>query len=301
MKVTLNPKITPFSLEPTLQCGQLFRWEKINEWWYGVVQGKILKIKQVGSELLFEGVDEAFLKSYLRLDDNLLLILSQIGRDEHIKRAIQKFYGLRIVRQEPWECLISYMCSTYKNIPAIKKAILNLSKRFGQKKTLDGYEFYTFPDSQELAQASLKELEECKLGFRTKHVLQVSTIVASGEFYLESLKRLDYENAKKRLMMLPGVGHKVADCVLLFSLDKLEAFPVDVWIKRLILTYYKDNFEHLFIQRVLNKSGLSDSDYSRIGSFGRRYFGAYAGYAQEYLFHFGRQLSTLSLPLKTRA
>jgi N-glycosylase/DNA lyase len=231
-----------------------------------------------------ERVDANFIKNYFRLDDDLPFILSRIGKDEHVRRTIRCFRGLRISRQEPWECLISYICATYKNIPAIKNMILNLSKRFGRKITFNSHHFYTFPKPSDIAQASFKEIKECKLGFRAASILETSKIVNRGEFNLEDLKKMDYEKAKHELLSLPGVGQKVADCVLLFSLDKLEAFPVDIWIKRIILGFYPNYFEDSFVERVSGKSSITPGEYEIISSFGRKYFGKYAGYAQEYLF-----------------
>ncbi len=290
MEIQLNEANTPFSLEHTLSCGQVFRWEKIGEWWYGVVGEKAVKVRQIGGRLLFQGfpekVDAQFIENYFRLDDNLPLILSRINKDRHIDRAIQVFYGLRIIRQEPWECLISYLCATNANIPAIRKMILNLSKKFGRKITLDNHDFYTFPKAEDLAQADSEEIQKCKLGFRAERVLKVSRMIKEKEFDLEALRKMDYKEAKGKLMSLPGVGHKVADCVLLFSLGKLEAFPVDVWMKRIILKLYPEHFEPCFVKKVLAKKSITSKEYERISSFGRNYFGEYAGYAQEYLFHF---------------
>lgn len=184
------------------------------------------------------------------------------------------------------------MCATYKNIPAIRKMILNLSRRFGERITADRHNFYTFPRPAALAEASLKEMKRCGLGFRAERILDVSRLIAKEKFDLEALRKMDYEDAKRELLALPGVGPKVADCVLLFSLDKLEAFPVDVWMKRIILEFYRDHFEQGFTAKILGKTSLTRREYKRVNSFGRKYFGKYAGYAQEYLFHFGRhQLS----------
>jgi N-glycosylase/DNA lyase len=295
MEIRLDEANTPLNLEHTLSCGQIFRWEKIGDWWYGVVGEKAVKVRQVGGMLLFQGfpekVDAHFIESYFRLDDDLPLVLSQINKDRHIDRAIQTFYGLRIIRQEPWECLISYMCATNANIPAIRNMVLNLSKKFGRKITLDNHDFHAFPKAKDVAQAKLEEIKKCKLGFRAEHVLEVSRMIEEKEFDLEALRNMGYEEAKGKLMSLPGVGHKVADCILLFSLDKLEAFPVDVWMKRLILKLYTDHFEQSFIEKVLAKRSITPKEYEKISSFGRNYFGEYAGYAQEYLFHSrGRQL-----------
>jgi N-glycosylase/DNA lyase len=292
MEIRLNRSKVPFSLEHTLCCGQLFRWQKLDDWWYGVVADHVVKIKQSGERLIFqvfpETQNQKFIENYLRLDDNLPSILSQISKDEHMRKAINLFCGLRIVRQEPWECLISYICATYKSIPAIKKMVNSISRCFGKKLTLDGYDFYTFPKPSILAQACPKEMRSCGLGFRAERVLETARLIDSGEFSLESLRSMEYGAARRELLGLPGVGPKVADCVLLFSLEKLEAFPIDVWMKRAATTIYASHFDSSFIKRVASKSSLTPKEYKTIGSFGREYFGRYAGYAQEYLFHFLR-------------
>jgi len=192
------------------------------------------------------------------------------------------------MRQESWECLISYICATNKNIPAIKDMILNISRRFGEKLLFDGLEFYTFPKPRDLANARVEELKKCKLGFRAERVLEVSRKVCTKEIDLEALRKMSYKDAKIELMKLPGVGPKVADCVLLFSLDMLEAFPIDVWMKRIILNYYSDHFDSSFVKKVSSKKSLTRGEYERIGLFGRKYFGKFVGYAQEYLYHFER-------------
>ena len=235
-----------------------------------------------------ERVDANFIAEYFRLGDDLPRILSRINKDEHIGEAIRAFRGLRIVRQDPWECLISYMCATHANIPAVRNMIFNLSRRFGRKITLDGHALYTFPKPTDLAGANLRGLRRCKLGFRAERILQTSKMIADEMFDLEALRGADYEDAKSRLMSLPGVGQKVADCVLLFSLDVLEAFPVDIWMKRIILKLYLGHFEQSFVEKISGKGSIARKDYEKISSFGRGYFGEYAGYAQEYLFHYGR-------------
>ncbi len=295
MEIRLDQSKTPFSLDFTLQCGQAFRWKKTGEWWYGVVRQNVVKARQNEDTLEFqthpERLNSKFFESYFRLDDSLPQIYSHIVKDKHIEAAVKNFKGLRLLRQEPWDCLISYLCATYKNIPAIKDMILNISKRFGKKLLFDGREFYTFPKPRDLANASVEELKACKLGFRAARILEVSRKVRKGEFNLEALRGLSYEEAKSELMKLPGVGPKVADCVLLFSLDRLEAFPIDVWMKRIVMEYYADHFEPSFVKKVLGKKSLTLGEYSRISLFGRKYFGKFVGYAQEYLYHFNRCMS----------
>ena len=297
MEIKLDQSGTPFDLGHTLECGQAFRWEMLGGWWYGVIKGEVIKIKQVGDKLQFqsfpEEVNADFILNYFRFDDNLPLIISEINKDEHIRKAIQHFCGLRITRQEPWECLISYICATYKNIPAIKQMIHNLCKRFGRKIAFDGYSFYTFPKPSDLVEARLEDLRRCKLGYRVKRVLETSRIISDGELDLEALRQVDYEKAKLELLSLPGVGHKVAECVLLFSLGKLQAFPVDVWMKKIILEFYPEFFTQLFIENVSKRSSLTDREYEKISNFGKDYFGFYAGYAQEYLYHWKRLESNI--------
>ncbi len=233
-------KCAPFNLDVTLCCGQVFRWNKKQDWWYGVAKNKILKVRQadLNTELEYENTDETFLKNYFGLEDDLQEISAKIGKDPHIRKALQQFYGLRIIRQDPWECLISYICATYKNIPAINHMLNNLSRKFGQKTTLDETEFYTFPTPKQLANATNQDLIACGLGYRAKYVKETSKRIFENTFELNSLKQLPYEQAKTALCTLPGVGPKVADCILLFSLEKLEAFPIDRWVERVILNHY---------------------------------------------------------------
>jgi len=278
----------PFNLDVTLCCGQVFRWEKKGDWWYGIAGGKAFKIRQVNAELKFANVDENFIENYFGLDDDLQKIRTEIGGDEHIRNAIRELWGLRIVRQDPWECLISYICATYKSITAIKNMLLKLSKKFGEKMPLNGCDFYTFPTPEKLAKTTESDLMECGLGYRAKYVLATSKRVLENDFSLERLKKMPYQQAKKELINFPGVGLKVADCILLFSLGKYEAFPVDVWVKRIILKHYAAHFPNSFIEKLSTQESLSNAEYEQLNEFGREYFGEYAGYAQEYLYHYER-------------
>jgi N-glycosylase/DNA lyase len=278
----------PFNLDATLCCGQVFRWGKVSGWWCGVVEGKVLKIRQIGNMLEFENADADFVKNYFGLNDDLLYIFSKISKDEHIKQAIKMFNGLRIIRQNPWECLISYICATYKSISAIKQILLSLSKKFGEEIHFDGQKFYTFPTPERLAKATAQELANCGLGYRVRYVSETAKMVYESNISFEELRKMTYERAKEKLLGFPGVGLKVADCFLLFSLEKLEAFPVDVWIKRIILRHYAKHFPKEFVIKISRKKSLSNSEYETLSSFGRNYFGGYAGYAQEYLYHYER-------------
>jgi N-glycosylase/DNA lyase len=278
----------PFDIDVTLCCGQVFRWYNQGGWWYGVVGERVIKVRQTREELAFDNADVAFVKHYFGLHDDLLRIFSLIGKDSHIKSAIKKFKGLRIIRQELWECLISYICATYKNVAAIKQMLSRLAEKFGEEISFEGRRLYAFPKPESLAKASVKGLESCGLGYRAKYVSQTAKKVCTVEFDLNRLKKMSYERARNELLSLPGVGLKVADCIALFGLGKLEAFPVDVQIKRAVLEYYPNRFPESFVERVLVKSSLSNADYEKLSAFGRNYFGKYAGYAQEYLYHYER-------------
>ncbi|PVX26831.1 MAG: 8-oxoguanine DNA glycosylase [Candidatus Bathyarchaeum sp.] len=292
MEIKLDKQKVPFSLDYSLDCGQLFRWQKLGDWWYGVAADKVIKIKQNEEGLIFEAFPDApnreFIESYLRLDDDLPSIFAEISKDEHIREAVRRFCGLRLIRQEPWECLISYICATYKSIPAIKKMVNSISRCYGKKLTFDGIDFYTFPKPSTLAQLNCQDLRSCGLGFRAERVIETAKRVDSKNMSLEALKPMDYPEAKQELLCLPGVGHKVADCVLLFSLEKLDAFPIDVWMKRAATRLYASHFDDSFIKRVTGKGSITSKEYATIAQFGREYFGTYAGYAQEYLFHYLR-------------
>jgi N-glycosylase/DNA lyase len=278
----------PFWLDVTLCCGQVFRWDKIGDWWYGVTRDKAFKVRQFGGKFEYVGVKPAFAEHYFNLDVDLQKIIDSVNRDSHIRKAAREYWGLRLINQDPWECLISYICATYKSIPAIKHMLNNMARKFGEKIHLDEREFFTFPSCEKLAAATERDLRDCGLGYRTRYVLETAQRVRDTQINLEDLKKLSYGEAKRALMEFPGVGAKVADCVLLFSLDKTESFPVDVWVKRVILNHYSDKLQAEFAKRLSTKKGLSSGDYERLNTWGRNYFGKYAGYAQEYLYHFER-------------
>jgi N-glycosylase/DNA lyase len=278
----------PFWLDVTLCCGQVFRWDKQDDWWYGVARDDVFKVRQIGGKFEYANVDAKFIEHYFNLNADLQGILNKVNKDSHIRKAIKEYWGLRLIRQDPWECLISYICATYKSIPAIKHMLNNIAKKFGRLTVLDGLDFYTFPESKKLATATEKDLLECGLGYRAKYVLKTSQIINQSNFNFEKLRKLPYEEAKRVLMDFPGVGAKVADCALLFSLDKTEAFPVDVWVKRVIINHYADKLQTELVEKLSLHESLSSGDYKKLNSFGRSYFGEYAGYAQEYLYHFER-------------
>jgi N-glycosylase/DNA lyase len=266
----LKPEI--FNLDYTLDSGQVFRWEKNGGWWTGIVGNQVIRLSQNREELLIDSkLPHTFFSRYFRLDDDLPAVYDSINRDLLIDRAINKYRGLRLIRQDPWECLISYMLATASSIPTIQMRIDLLSRIFGQELE-EGY--FSFPDPETLANADLSMLDKCKLGFRTERIKAAAKEVASGELDLNIFRDLEYRYARERLMKLRGIGEKVADCTLLFAFEKMEAFPVDTHIRQIIQYYHIDDsfFE-------------SCSNLSRMGDWGREYFGPYCGYAQQYLFY----------------
>ncbi|MFQ6079365.1 MAG: DNA-3-methyladenine glycosylase family protein [Thermodesulfobacteriota bacterium] len=261
--------IRHFNLHETLKSGQLFRYIDFGDHYLVHAGNRLFKIWREGVRICFEGVEEEFISRFFRLDEDMEQIYRQIGKDDFIRRAIDLYRGLRLTRQDPWECLISFLCSSAKNIPHIKLILEHLCRHFGKPVSLGNYRGYTFPCSDRISEG--QDLGKIKAGFRTIYVLEVSRRAKSMN--LGALAKLEYRDAKKELMILPGVGEKIADCVLLYSLDFTEAFPVDTWIRKAMRTGYHGG------------KALPDS---AIREFAQNYFGRYAGYAQLYLYHFVR-------------
>ncbi len=278
-----------FNLDYTLSCGQVFRWEKENGWWYGIVDGNSLKVRQEGDELLFsaypEDVAEEFIKSYFRLDDDLFNIVQSINKDVKINKAIRQFNGLRIVRQSVWDCLISYVCATNASIAVIENMLRNLSEKFGDEIIVNGKAFFSFPKVKKLAKASVNEIKLCNVGYRARFLSEIAKQVENNPNLLEELRNSDYLELRDELRSLPGVGPKVADCVSLFAFDKLEAFPIDVWIRRVI---YLIKGAAIPRTKYGTEKSLTVSEYTALSSFARRHYGKFAGYAQEYLYYYIR-------------
>ncbi len=267
----------PFSLDQTLACGQVFRWDlSAAGWWYGVVNDKVIKIRQDGPTLAFEGADTAFIRQYFSLDLDITKVIKNIDQDPFIHTAIKRCSGLRLVRQPPWECLISYICSTNSNIPTIRRRIASIAEQFGKAIEFEGKTYHTFPEPASISCGGDDGLTICKLGYRQPYVFRTSCSIENEKQWEETLFSLPYEDARKELMQLHGVGPKAADCILLFAFQKYEAFPVDVWIRRIMQQNY--------LPALDLAAGLTNRDYDTIRRFGREHFGEYCGYAQEYLF-----------------
>ncbi len=270
--MTARLRIHPFSLKDSLECGQFFRYTKVEETYIVQSSDRIFALWQKGDSLFYEGVEEPFLIHFFRLEEDLDSLLKAIDRDPAIHLAIQKYRGMRLIRQDPWECLISFLCSSAKAIPHIRCIIESLCKSSEKKLSLGNYISYGFPEPHTI-KPSL-QLESVRAGFRTGYLIKASRCIDRNR--LVALKGLSYRDARQRLMTLSGVGKKVADCTLLYSLDFLEAFPIDTWIKKGLQRVYFDG-------RQVGEKTMEE--------FVSNHFGPYAGYAQLYLYHFWRQQS----------
>jgi N-glycosylase/DNA lyase len=250
----------------------------------GVVRGRLLRLEQRSTELVVHppADDEAvaIVADYFRLRQSHAAIEARIASvDPIMGSAVDSARGLRLVAQEPWECLVSYIVSANNSVAQISRVVENLSRAWGRP--VDGSLRYSFPAPNDLGCASEAGVLACKAGFRSRSICEAAAKVAGGQLDLDAVAAMDYHAAKQELMLLRGVGEKVADCVLLFSMGKFEAFPVDVWIERAV--------RHLFF-------GGEQVSHREIRQWAAANFGLLAGYAQEYLFAYAR----LAIPDKLR-
>lgn len=278
--VELN-NLSDFELAHIFECGQCFRWHKEDDESYtGVTKFGVVNVKKINDrKVLICGNSEESLEANVNEYFDLNCDYSKIKEclrtnDINMNKAIEYGYGIRILNQDPWEMLISYIISAANNIPRISKIIENISREYGKKITYNGKEYYMFPTPKELSKASIEDLRKLNLGFRDKYVYGATKLVNSGEIDLEKIKLLDYKAAKKELVKINGVGEKVADCILLFSMKKTEAFPVDTWIKKVMSELYNES-----------------KDIKKIANFAETKFGKYGGIAQQYLFYYMRSNS----------
>jgi N-glycosylase/DNA lyase len=265
--LTLEGRALPFDLDITLSCGQVFRFEKRGRWWYGVIKGELVRVRQEGKNLFFSGTTEEEIRHYFDLELDLEAILESLPDDQILSAAIDHAYGLRIIWQPAWECTASYIVATFANIPGIRTRIKLLCERFGEE--IETGE-YAFPSPIVLAESPLCEIRSCRVGYRDRYLCGTAQMIVSDPDWRERIAHLPYREAQKELCAFPGVGKKVADCILLFAFHRFEAVPVDVWIDRIMKTHYLDEKERY--------------SYDQIGDAARAHFGPYAGYAQEYLF-----------------
>jgi N-glycosylase/DNA lyase len=274
-----------FDLAKTLDSGQVFHWEEADGGFVGTTGELPVYVKQQGDFLetrcratprpvrqrpALPGI----VAHYFALDHPLAEICASFPKDPVMNAARHFCRGLRIIRQPKWECLATFICSSMKQVAHIRQISLALRKRFGQQRKIGNHLVYTFPSAPRLARASGKELRECKLGYRAENLRSTARLVTSGKANLEAWSALADPELRKQLCALPGVGPKIANCVMLFAYERLRAFPIDVWIERVLRRQYFPSRKKMTAQQLRE--------------FSETYFGEQSGYAQQYLFHHAR-------------
>lgn len=268
--------IEDFNPEHIFECGQAFRWKKEEDGSYTTIAfGKVVNVKKENKDIILAGTNlEDFNNvwyDYFDLARDYGQIKRELSKDPILEEAIAFGEGIRILNQEPFEMIISFIISANNQIPRIKNSIELLSKQYGEKIRDD---YYSFPTAEVLSQADPMDIREiCRVGFRDVRIVQTSGLIHSGVINFEDIFSATRDEGKEILMTLPGVGPKVSDCILLFAFNKDEAFPVDVWVKRVM--------EHFYLKEETN--------VKLIGSHGARVFGKLAGFAQQYLFYYARE------------
>ena len=267
-----------FDLEKTLNSGQVFHWENYGNGFVGTIAGSAVYVEQRGDILRVRFGETRTLPQvvarYFALDHPLEEICASFPRDPVMDAARDFCRGLRIIRQPKWECLATFICSSMKQVAHIRQIVRALRQRFGKKKEIRGHEVFSFPSPSRLARTSESELRKCGLGYRARNLLETAKRVASGDADLDSWSALSDRQLREQLCELPGVGMKVANCVMLFAYERIAAFPIDVWIERVLRERYFAR------KRKVTGQMLAD--------FVANYFGAHGGYAQQYLFHHAR-------------
>ena len=266
------------NVENSINSGQVFLWKKNEKYWYGVNGQDVLKIDNSGNIKSYQNNKIDF----FRKKDDIEKIIKSISKDSVTKKAVKQYIGLRILEQDPFQCLISFIVSSNSNIPKIKLNLENISKKFGKKIKFQNQEFFLFPNPKKLAKISINEITSCGVGYRAKFIKEAAKIIDKKEIDFDYLKKCDYQDAKENICQIPGVGNKVADCVLLFSLDKLEAVPLDRWIIRILGKYYAKKFE-------MNTKTITEKQYNILHKKIVNHFGPFAGYSQQFLFKMERE------------
>ena len=264
-----------FDLAKTLDSGQVFHWAPHGVGFVGTIGERGVFVEQRGGELLVAGVSPAIVRHYFALDHSLGRICAAFPDDEAMNAAAAYCDGLRIIRQPVWECLASFITSSMKQVAHIRQMSRALRERFGTRASIYGTHVYAFPRPERVAAANEAELRACALGYRAKNLLLTAQRVSSGEADLEAWRALPDGELRARLCELAGVGAKVANCVMLFAYERLRAFPIDVWIERVLRERY-------FAQKRKVTA-------AKLRQFCDSYFGEHGGYAQQYLFHHARK------------
>lgn len=265
-------------------CGQCFRWNKIDDKCYiGIIKGAVIKVRQENNKLIFTGKSRENFKDTIRyyfdLDTNYSDYKNKLSKiDNYMAESIKFGNGIRILKQDLWECIISFIISANNNIPRIKKIIERICEKYGKQIEFEGKIYYEFPSPEELSKASIEDLRALGTGFRDKRIYNTTQMILNKEVDLEKIATLDNtEKMRCELLKLDGVGPKVADCILLFGLKRLDVFPIDVWVRRVM----NDLYIHNEIEEKVNKTELQKLAQDK--------FGDLKGMAQQYLFYWKRE------------
>lgn len=272
--------VQDFKLGDIFDCGQCFRWNLSADGSYeGVAMGKALKIRQNGEQVIFYETDlddfENTWFDYFDMGRNYAEVRRKLSHDENLSSAFEFGKGIRILRQELWECVVSFIISASNNIPRIKKIVETLCTEFGEKTEYMGKVYHTFPEPKKIASLSCEDLAVIRAGFRDKYIIDAARQFVDDErMSFENLTKVTSAEAKNILKCINGIGDKVADCVLLFGLGKYDCFPIDVWMKRIMeLCYF----------------GGESQNIKTIARFAQEHFGELGGFAQQYLFFYARE------------
>ena len=266
------------SVENSINSGQVFLWKKNQHYWYGVNGQDVLRVDGLGNIKSYQNTRQDF----FRKRDDMTKIIKSISIDNTTKNAVKKYLGLRLLDQDPFQCLISFIISSNSNIQKIKNSLERISRKFGTKVNFENQEFFLFPKSEKLAKASINEITDCGVGYRAKFIKEAANMSFLKKIDFKYLEKCNYHDAKENICLVNGVGNKVADCILLFSLNKLEAFPLDRWMIRILEKYYSDQFQ-------ITTKTITDKQYDVLHEKIVNHFGQYAGYAQQFLFKMERE------------
>ena len=264
-----------FDLARTLDSGQVFHWEKCGDGYAGTIGAEGVYVEQRRNRLSFAGTTAEGIGNYFALDHPLAEIRRSFPTDPTMRAARDFCQGLRIIRQPHWECLATFITSSMKQVAHIRQISRALRVRYGVRQLVRGFEMHSFPEANRMAELTERDLRACALGYRAENLLATARLVSSGDADLQQWGALSDALLRARLCELPGVGAKVANCVMLFAYERLRAFPVDVWIERVLKQKY--------FPRKRKVTAM------QLRAFCESYFGDHGGYAQQYLFHHARK------------
>ena len=273
-----------FNLKDIFECGQCFRWNKNDDGSYiGVVKDAVIKVEKTGKKIVFSGTStknfESIIRDYFDLDTDYREYKEKLSKvDKYLAESIEFGSGIRILKQDLWECIISFIISANNNIPRIKKIIERISAKYGKKISFEGKNYYLFPTPEELSKASVQDLRDLGLGFRDKRIYNTTKMILNKEFNLDSFEKIDNTSKmREELLKLDGVGPKVADCILLFACKRVDVFPIDVWVRRVMNDLY------------IHKEKEEDVNKKELQKLAEEKFLGLSGIAQQYLFYWKRE------------